>query len=182
MQAQALPNEVAAILAFVCRGATIVLDRLVFCEEECPLDSTLSSYPIKIQMPVNWGSMDAFSHVNNVVYFRYFEDARLAYFEQVGIIDHMKEHNIGPILASTDCRFLFPLTYPDTVHIGAKVFEVESDRFSMEYLVLSETHKRVAAKGKGLIVCFDYQRQTKSPLPQEWLAAISELEGTEFTG
>jgi len=56
-------------------------------------------------VPVTWGEMDTFQHVNNIVYFRYFESERLAYFYKLDLIDLMTRTGIGPILASTSCRF-----------------------------------------------------------------------------
>ena len=43
-------------------------------------------FPIVIELPVQWGEMDAYGHVNNTVLFRYFESARMAYFERCGFI------------------------------------------------------------------------------------------------
>ena len=70
---------------------------------------------MELQIPVQWGDMDAFQHVNNTVYFRYFENARLEYFRRPGWFEFERATGIGPILASTQARFRRPLTYPDTI-------------------------------------------------------------------
>ncbi|MCB0148997.1 MAG: acyl-CoA thioesterase, partial [Caldilineaceae bacterium] len=49
----------------------------------------LAGYPVVIEIPVAWGEMDAFQHVNNIVYFRYFESGRIAYFERAGMMNLM---------------------------------------------------------------------------------------------
>lgn len=120
--------------------------------------------------------MDAFQHVNNVVYFKYFESARIAYFERAGLTNYMKEHGIGPILASTSCRFRRPLTFPDEVLIGASVHDIEADRFKMRYCVYSKTLQSVAAEGEGRIVCYDYRKNQKAALPEVIRKAIESLE------
>ena len=97
----------------------------------------LAGYPVIIEIPVAWGEMDAFQHVNNIVYFRYFESARITYFERTGLIAYMEQNGIGPILASTQCKFKFPLTYPDTVRVGVRVGDLGEDRFTMYYRVVS---------------------------------------------
>ena len=137
----------------------------------------LESYPLVIEAPVAWGEMDSMGHVNNIVYFRYFESARIAYFERVGFMEWMRETGVGPILASTQCRFRLPLGYPDTVSVGAKAEEVGDDRFVMKYLVVSHRHERPAAEGDGLIVSYDYRASTKAPLPEEIRRRIRDLEG-----
>lgn len=140
------------------------------------MEELLKGYPLVIETPVAWGEMDALRHVNNIVYFRYFESVRMAYFGEVGFWDHMGETGVGPILASTQCRFRLPLEYPDTVSVGARVTNVEQDRFLMEYLVVSHRHARVAAEGSGLIVVYDYREKRKAPLPDEIRKRIQQVE------
>ncbi len=137
----------------------------------------LEAYPVVIETPVAWGEMDALRHVNNIVYFRYFESARIAYFERVGFWAYMDETGVGPILASTQCKIILPVTYPDTVSVGARVSEVTDDRFLMSYAVVSHNHARLAAEGEGLIVSYDYRALTKAPLPEEIKRRIRDLEG-----
>ncbi|MEQ8453496.1 MAG: thioesterase family protein [Sandaracinaceae bacterium] len=138
--------------------------------------AALEGFPVQLTLPVRWGDMDAFAHVNNTVYFQYFESARIAYFERMGIIEGTPS-GAGPILASTQCRFRAPVTYPDTVTVGARIPEVGDDRFRMEYAVWSERLATVAAKGEGVVVSFDYASGSKIPLPEAWRAAIAEIEG-----
>ena len=137
----------------------------------------LGEFPVVVESPVAWGEMDAFGHVNNVVYFRYFENARLAYFRTIGYMAQMEETGLGPILASTQCRFRLPLDYPDTVSVGARVRQLKEDRFLMEYRVVSHRHGAVAAEGDGLIVSYDYRASAKAPVPDGVRRAIEELEG-----
>ena len=106
---------------------------------------------------VHWGEMDAFSHVNNVTYFRYFETARIAYFDAIGYRESMEEHGVGPILASTSCTFRRPLSYPDDLVVGAGVSDVSEDGFTMQYAVWSSQLGTVAARGEGAIVNYDYR-------------------------
>ena len=93
----------------------------------------LLDYPVTIEIPVVWGEMDAFQHVNNIVYFRYFESARISYFEKLDYMKFLEEIGVGPILASTQCNFKIPLTYPDRVTVGAKVETIEDERFTMKH-------------------------------------------------
>jgi len=140
-------------------------------------DSPLPDLPITVRFPVHWGEMDAFDHVNNVTYFRYFESARIAYFDALGYREAMAVERVGPILASTACRFRRPLTYPDDLVVGAGVSEVGADRFTMQYAVWSTRLSTVAATGEGLIVNYDYTNNRKAPLSDPIRAAIARLEG-----
>ena len=64
-------------------------------------EKLLEGFPVIVEFPVAWGEMDALGHVNNVAYFRYFENARIAYFERIKMWNFMEKTGIGPILAST---------------------------------------------------------------------------------
>src|SRR2546430_17727508 len=96
----------------------------------------LEGFPVVIHQAVVWGDMDSYQHVNNVVYFRYFENARLEYFRRMGWFELEKEIGVGPILAATSARFRKALTYPDTISIGAKVSAIGADRFLFDYLIV----------------------------------------------
>mgnify|MGYP000629447768 FL=1 len=139
------------------------------------MENLLAEYPVIVESPVIWGDMDAYEHVNNTVYFRYFESARIAFFDQLKFKEVKDETGIGPILASTQCRFRIPLTYPDTVSIGARVTDVEGDRFTMHYRVVSHQHKKIAAEGEGLLIAYDYKALTKAALPEIIYRRIQQL-------
>jgi acyl-CoA thioester hydrolase len=136
----------------------------------------LKNYPVVIEIPIAWGDMDAFQHVNNTFYFKYFESARTSYFEKLNLNDQMIQTGIVPILASTQCKFKIPLTYPDDVSVGAKVDVIEKDRLLMKYLVVSHQHKNIAALGEGMLVSFNFFENKKVPIPDEIRARITDLE------
>jgi acyl-CoA thioester hydrolase len=142
------------------------------------MSSPLADYPVVVDLPVAWGEMDAYGHVNNIVYFRYFETARMAYFEKLASPDFVNRNPLGPILASTSCRFRAPLAFPDRISVGARVARVDEDRFVMFYAVYSHRLQKLAAEGEGTIVCFDYRENRKAPLPAELRNKISELENS----
>ncbi len=140
------------------------------------MEELLKGYPVVVEFPVAWGEMDAFGHVNNVHYFRYFENARIAYAAKIMLHEHRDTTGIGPILSSTSCRYRIPLTYPDTLSVGAKITGIEEDRFTMKYVVVSHRHKKVAAEGEGLIVMYDYRQNKKTAMPEVLRKRILDLE------
>ncbi len=140
------------------------------------MQELLADFPVVIQIPVAWGEMDAFQHVNNAVYFRYFESARIIYLERTGFIELRERTGIGPILAATSIRFRKPLTYPDTVSVGVRVNEIGDDRFTMEYRLVSHKLGVVAAEGEATLVAYDYQALRKAVLPDEIRRCIEALQ------
>jgi acyl-CoA thioester hydrolase len=146
------------------------------------VEALLEGFPVVVAVPVHWGEMDYFRHVNNTVFFRYFESARIAYLDRIRFREEETQGGVGPILASTHCRFRRPLTYPDTVLVGARATEVAADRFTMEYRLVSRAQGEVAAEGGGVLVSYDYAAGRKAPLPEPVRAAIERLEGGGASG
>ena len=144
------------------------------------MEKVLADYPVVMETPVAWGEMDAFGHVNNIVYFRYFETARIAYFEKLDVPEFLGRDPIGPILAETTCRFRAALSYPDTVSIGARVASIGEDRFVMRYAVFSHRLGRLAAEGEGTLVCYDYRANRKAAVPDRSEATDCRSGGGNF--
>lgn len=140
------------------------------------IEELLKDYPVVITVPVAWGEMDAMQHVNNVIYLRWFESARIAYFEQAGVREGGKVAGIGPILHTVSCRYRIPLTYPDTVSIGTRVTNMEADRFFVIGRIVSHQHQKVAAESESIIVAFDYRQQQKAIWPEGMKQGILNLE------
>ena len=138
--------------------------------------SELGRYPVKLVLPVQWGEMDAYDHVNNVVYFRYFENARIAYLDRIGWMAAKVESGLGPIIASTSARYRKPVSYPDRLLVGARISDIQTDRVTFEYRLVSTKLNAVASEGQALVVSYDYRAGKKVPIPEAVRLAIEELE------
>jgi len=136
----------------------------------------MNRWPISLQLPVQWGDMDAFQHVNNASYLRWFESARIKYFEAVGILDRMPA--VGPILARQTIDYRLPLTYPDMLQASATVIRLGNTSLTMGLRVSSEKHGKVAAEGEAVIVMLDYGSGQKVPLGDALRGRIEKLEAT----
>lgn len=145
-------------------------------------ESLLPGFPVVVEQAVVWGDMDSYRHVNNVVYFRYFENARLEYFRRLDWFALEEQTGVGPILAATQARFRKPLTYPDVILIGARVPEVGRDRLRMEHHIVSRRLGAVTTEGEGTIVTFDYPRGAKAAVPDELRRRIAALEAAVARG
>jgi acyl-CoA thioester hydrolase len=123
----------------------------------------LAGFPVCIEQAVAWGEMDAFGHVNNVVYFRYCENGRIAYIRRLDWFTHMQATNVGPIIASANLRFRRAVRYPDTLLL---------------HRIVSTAQDCIAAEGEAVVVSYDYAQQQKTPLPEVIRQALERLEAT----
>lgn len=129
------------------------------------------------EIPVFWGDMDAFRHVNNVVYFKYFEIARIAYFEKLQAFRPLPDTTIGPILVETSAKYLKALSYPDTISVGVKSLSFSQEKVEQKYIIVSHRKKQICTEGHATIFGYDYKAMKRAPIPGEVLKAIEKLEG-----
>jgi acyl-CoA thioester hydrolase len=137
----------------------------------------LAEFPVVLRWPVQWGDEDSFGHVNNTVYIRWFESARIEYLQRTGLTGMHQRQRVGPILASVTCHFRRPAEFPDWVQIGARVTRFGRTSFTMAHCIVSEAQGAVVAEGDSVIVVFDYNAGRPHPIPDELRQAIERLEG-----
>ena len=114
---------------------------------------------------MQWGDQDAFNHVNNVVYYRWFESARIAYFRRMGLMGIDSANRIGPILASSTCEYRKPITFPDTIRVGIRVTRIGRTSIGFEHRIVSEELKTLAAEGISTTVVVNYDDYRPHPVP-----------------
>ena len=136
---------------------------------------SLDDFNITVDIPIAWGDMDALKHVNNTRFFKYFETARIKYFEQAGFVETIEKDSIGPILATTSCKFIKPLFYPDTVTVGTRVTSIEQDNFMMGHIIVSKS-QGIVALGEDKLVVYDYKTSKKTTLPESVRNRVREID------
>ena len=134
----------------------------------------LADFPFTLNLRVSWGQMDAFRHVNNTVFIRFFEDVRIAYFERASL-SYSEMNSIGPILAEVSCKFIRPIHYPEEVIAAASVSVLEEDRFRMAYGLFSQKDERCYAIGEGVVMAYDYAKGAKVNVPELWCDGIKTI-------
>jgi acyl-CoA thioester hydrolase len=135
-----------------------------------PPDFQIPSGSFEIRLDVRWGDMDALRHVNNTLYFRYFEEARVRLFNAM---DDGGFTRCPVVLAHASCDFLKPLLYPASVVVGLKLVRV--GRSSMEldcWVAAAENPGTVHARGRHVIVCVDAGTQRPVAWPAAQLQAL----------
>ncbi len=118
-------------------------------------------------IPIRWGDMDTMGHVNNTVYFRYFETVRLDWLFELGATT--SPEGCGPVIVNAFCNFLRQLEFPGTVL--ARHYVANPGRSSFDtYMTLERSDEPgvIYAEGGAKTVWTDYRAKRSVPLP-EWL-------------
>jgi acyl-CoA thioester hydrolase len=140
----------------------------------------LAGFSVVIEIPVQWGDQDAFGHVNNTVYFRWFESGRIAYMSRIGLIDLYRATQIGPILASVTCDYRRQVTFPDTVSVGVSVTRIGRSSIGLKHAIVSRGTGAIVAEATSTIVVFDYRTNQAHAVPLAIRSAIEALEKQPF--
>lgn len=113
---------------------------------------------------IRWGDMDAYEHVNNTIYFRYMEQARVEWLETVGY--HCNPKQEAPVIVHADCSFLFPLNYPGTVEV--RLFAGQAGRSSLPtfYELRLQGDEKLHAEGSAKIVWINPASGKSVSLPE----------------
>jgi acyl-CoA thioester hydrolase len=116
------------------------------------------------RIPVRWGDMDALGHVNNTVYFRYMEQARIEWLESLGLRVEAGRSD-GVVIVNASCTFLVPITYPATVEV--RLFAGDPGRSSIPtyYEMYCAGDEALYAEGAAKVVWIDGVTGKSAPLP-----------------
>lgn len=136
-------------------------------------------YPVKLELRLDWSEMDLFGHINNVSYFKYVQASRVNYWEAIGLNKLLSDDKIGPILASTSCKFVKPLFYPGSIIIEASIESIRTTSFTIQHRILN-TEGDVAATAEDIVVVYDFGKNQKMAIPEDVRKKIEELEGRDF--
>ncbi|MYN13626.1 acyl-CoA thioesterase [Pusillimonas sp. TS35] len=127
----------------------------------------------KFAMPVRWGDLDALRHVNNTVYFRFFEEARVRFMDEVRAQTGIYK---AFVLAHTECDFMRPLHYPVTVVVQQALLRIGGSSLLFEAVIEREDQPGVAcAIGRYTIVGVDGATQRPQPWSDAERALLASL-------
>ena len=130
----------------------------------------LADFAHRIELPVRWGDVDMFGHVNNAKYFTYVESGRIHYLETLGSVDGTRRDAGSVILASIGADFLAQVRYPAQLVIGTRITKI--GRSSMGLLNGVFQGEQLVLAARGTLVWFDYASQKAAAVPDHVRAAI----------
>lgn len=127
---------------------------------------------------VRFGDLDAMRHLNNVVFLRYFETARIAYIRSLMPEHdpaHPEQESFGLIFAECHINYRSPVYFDEEVDVECSIGEVRRSAFQVDFVM--RVGERVAAEGYGWLVGFDYVAETATPLPKSLREVLDRSAG-----
>jgi acyl-CoA thioester hydrolase len=131
-------------------------------------------YKVWRAIGTRWSDNDVYGHVNNVVYYSWFDTAVNAWLIEAGLLDVDAGNPIG-LVAETGCRYARPLAYPQPVEVGLAVESV--GKSSIRYIlgVFPQSSNEAAAEGHFVHVYVDRESRRPVELPAEWRRLFGQI-------
>lgn len=139
-----------------------------------PTPATRSAYPHYLRITTRWMDNDAYRHVNNVVYYSYFDTVVNQYLIERGVLDIEAGTVIG-LVVETQCNYFSPITFPDSVDAGLRVATLGASSVRYEVALFRNDATTAAAQGHFVHVYVDRATQRPTALPAPLRDALARL-------
>ena len=140
------------------------------------------NWPIKTEIPVLWGDVDSFGHVNNIIYLKWCETSRVELFRNMYDVKTLDTENIqlgsgvGPILANFNCNYRIPIKYPDVIYIKTRISHIGNTSYGIEHKMYSKNNdEKIVFDGSSVIVMVNYKKETKFKLDSEMKKTLEKF-------
>jgi acyl-CoA thioester hydrolase len=135
----------------------------------------LDEYRAFRTIPTRWMDNDAYGHVNNVVYYSWFDTAVNALLVESGLLDIQAGSIIG-LVVETGCRYHRSVAFPENVEAGVRIARLGTSSIRWEVGLFTAGHDAPAAEGFFVHVYVDRATRRPTPLPAEWRLRLAALD------
>lgn len=142
---------------------------------EKPQPTTRSAYRHLTPISTRWADNDAYGHVNNVVYYAWFDTAVNKHLIDAGVLDVAASPVIG-LVVETRCTYFSSVGFPDAVHVGIKVAHLGKSSVRYELAVFRNTEILASAVGEFVHVYVDRAKNRPVPIPEPVRRVLGSLQ------
>ena len=139
-----------------------------------PVPTTRADYPHFLSIDTRWSDNDLYGHVNNVVYYSYFDTVVNEYLIRYGALDLEAGKTIG-LVVETHCSYFASLAFPERIDAGLRVVQLGTTSVRYEVGIFSAGSEQPAAQGHFVHVYVDRESRRPVPLPETLVAALKPL-------
>jgi acyl-CoA thioester hydrolase len=136
--------------------------------------STKDQYPFIHTLQTRWMDNDVYGHVNNVIYYSFFDTAVGVFLTAKAGLDYLKSPSVALVI-ETSCTYFEAVAFPDTVHVGVRVAKLGNSSVRYELAIFKNDQTIASAQGYFVHVYVDKQTQRPVPIPAQAKTALTEL-------
>ncbi len=135
-----------------------------------------ADFPHMLEITTRWMDNDVYGHLNNVVYYSFFDTVVNRFLVKQGVLDIQKSQMIG-LVVETQCNYFSPIAFPDVVHAGLRVGHLGNSSVRYEIALFRNDDDLASAQGFFVHVYVDRASSKPTPLPPELKRALTPLTG-----
>ena len=139
-----------------------------------PVRTTRADYPHFLSISTRWSDNDVYGHVNNVVYYSYFDTVVNEYLLRAGVLDFSEGETIG-LVVETRCNFFASVVFPQRIDAGLRIDTLGNTSVRYEVAIFAEDSEEAAAQGHFVHVYVNRVTRRPVPLPAPLVAALKPL-------
>lgn len=139
-----------------------------------PTPNTLASYPHRLAIPTRWNDNDVYGHVNNSVYYFYFDTVVNKWLIEKGLLEIGKSEIVG-LVVETGCSYFAPITFPDDVTAGLRVSKIGASSVRYEIGLFRNAEATASAQGHFVHVYVDEATRRPVPLSDRMRGKLQEI-------
>jgi acyl-CoA thioester hydrolase len=134
-------------------------------------------------MEVRYGDLDPQGHLNNAKYLTYFEQARILYFERLGLFSKGQSFmDVGIIVADIHIKYVAPVFLGANTKVGVRTTNMGNKSITLQETIADGESGAMYADGTVVLVAYDYHTHKTIPVPEAWRQKITDFEGTHRHG
>jgi acyl-CoA thioester hydrolase len=137
-------------------------------------DAARSDFPHFLEIPTRWMDNDAYQHVNNVVYYSYFDTAVNRFLIDNGVLDIFTDRTVG-LVVDTGCSYFSPISFPDTIHVGMRVAKLGNSSVRYELALYRNAEQLPSAAGHFVHVYVDRDSNRPVAIPDAVRAVLAKI-------
>jgi acyl-CoA thioester hydrolase len=144
---------------------------------------SMQQYRFYHPIEVRYGDLDPQGHVNNAKHLTYFEQARVAYWINMGLFTKEQSFmELGVILADVHITYLAPVYFGQNIKVGVHIARLGNKSMTWEQDIVEADTGRELTRGEVIVVAYDYMAQKTIPIPPSWREKIINFEGLKVEG
>lgn len=139
-----------------------------------PIPDSRDRYPSHLQIPTRWSDNDVYGHINNAVYYFYFDTVVNKWLIENGLLDIGNSETIG-LVVETGCSYFSPLKFPETITAGLRVSKIGNSSVRYDIALFSEGETKAAAQGHFVHVYVDEKNRNPTPISDIMRQKLGEI-------
>jgi len=133
-----------------------------------------TDYPYHLAIPTRWRDVDMYAHINNVVFYAYFDTVIGHYLMTEGGLDYATDNVVG-FAVESQCQFLKPLRFPDMIDAGLRVDRLGNSSVTYAVGIFKQGEPDPAAYGRFVHVFVDRDTNKSTPIPAKIREALGKI-------